>query len=223
MEINPNAYFTLEITELKELDWDKIKQIDIMTQHRFQICSPFLEHLVTAKENNIKFFYSNFIFDNYMFNALINFGVSSIRVSGQLAHELDYLKQFPEVEMRIAPNIAKTFLDYRPEIGAWFRPEDLENLNIFSVCEFMQVSARTESALYRIYAEDKKWDGEVYILIKDFINQRPVNRMIPPEFQERRSNCGMKCQRGGTCRFCDTVLRLADPDFIKPLIEDNNG
>jgi hypothetical protein len=43
--------------------------------------------------------------------------------------------------------------------------------------------------------------------------------MIPPEFQERRNNCGMRCMYGSPCKYCQTIAHLANPDIIKPIKE----
>jgi hypothetical protein len=43
--------------------------------------------------------------------------------------------------------------------------------------------------------------------------------MIPPEFQERRSNCHMRCQNGGHCHYCETITYLANPALLKPIKE----
>jgi hypothetical protein len=42
-----------------------------------------------------------------------------------------------------------------------------------------------------------------------------VNRMIPPTFAERRIKCKQRCEGKGGCSFCDIILKLANPEFIK--------
>ena len=90
---------------------------------------------------------------------------------------------------------------------------------MIDVCEFNVSTNREEQALYRIYAEQHEWPGELYMIVKDITNKDIFNRMIPPEFQERRSNCGMRCQVGGHCHFCDTITYLANPELLKPIKE----
>lgn len=73
--------------------------------------------------------------------------------------------------------------------GAWFRPEDLYKIEAIDVCEFFHKDNRDEQALYRIYAENHEWPGELNLIIKDIEDKDILNRMLPPEFQEKRSNC----------------------------------
>lgn len=63
------------------------------------------------------------------------------------------------------------------------------------------------------------------MLIKDIQNQDILNRLIPPQFQERRSNCKMRCQNGDSCHFCRTMTyftRLKTMKKIKEQLEQNN-
>ena len=53
----------------------------------------------------------------------------------------------------------------------------------------------------------------------DIQDKTIANRMLPPEFQERRSNCRMRCQNGGYCHYCETVAYLANPALLKPIKE----
>ena len=39
--------------------------------------------------------------------------------------------------------------------------------------------------------------------------------MIPPEFAEKRLNCGQRCMSNGGCHLCWRLLNLANPDLLK--------
>ena len=152
-------------------------------------------------------------------------GVCAARITGVLAHQLDYLKELP-IEIRSFVNESGTFLEYDPVIGGWFRPEDIDNLDAIDVCEFVFQTQREEQALYRIYAEQKEWAGELNLLVKEIKDDQILNRMIPPEFQKRRSNCGMRCQSGSHCHYCKAVTDFAKKEVLQPLkdrLENKNN
>jgi len=49
---------------------------------------------------------------------------------------MEYLKTI-DIEKRIIANTTDSFLNYKPIIGSWIRPEDLTDLiEIIDVCEF---------------------------------------------------------------------------------------
>ena len=73
-----------------------------------------------------------------------------------------------------------------------------------------------EEALYRIYAENKRWLGLVGDLITN-LNYTATNRLILSEFGQLRAFCGQKCARGLGCNACYRMLNLADPDKIEKI------
>ncbi len=169
-----------------------------------------------CKKRNIPFFFSMAVDNAWILNSLINLGVCAARITGQLTHQLDYINTLP-IEIRVWANNPGAPFNYEPIIGGWFRPEDLYQLEAIDVCEFDAKDNRQEQALYRIYAERHEWPGELYILINSITDQTIMNRMIPPEFQQRRSNCNMKCQSGSHCHFCYMITHLANPEILKPI------
>lgn len=188
-----------------------------MTKKQFKVCLTNMNFDYCLKEK-IPFFFSSAVSEPWVLNSMINLGVCAARITGELAHRLDYLNSLP-IEIRVWANNSGAPFGFNPLIGGWFRPEDLEKLTAIDVCEFNVSTKREEQALYRIYAEQKEWPGELYMIVKDITNRDIVNRMIPPEFQEKRSNCGMRCQSGGHCHFCETTTYLANPKILKPIKE----
>lgn len=219
MEINSEASYVIEILDnnLTEKDWEQVKQYYIMTKGKLKVCLTNMNYNYCL-QNSIPFFFSNAISDAYALNALIDLGICAARITGELAHNIDYLDTL-DIEIRVWPNKACNPFGYEPIVGGWFRPEDLWNITAIDVCEFDASSIREEQALYRIYAEQHAWPGELYMLVKDITDKTIVNRMIPPEFQERRSNCRMRCQSGGHCHFCKAITYLANPNLLRPVKE----
>lgn len=219
MEINPKASYVLWVQDnITEEEWDKVYQYYIMTQKRFKVC---LGNMIIepCRKRGIPFYFEYPIQYGYEAEALIHgVGVCAIRIAGELAHNLDFVNTFP-VEVRVCPYKAYAPWNYKPIIGGWFRPEDLEKIEAIDVCEIINVDNRKGQALYRIYAENHEWPGELYMLVDDIQDKTIYNRMIPPEFQERRSNCRMRCQSGGHCHYCETLTYLANPDLLRPVKE----
>lgn len=222
MEINPNAIYILLISNLDELtdkDWEQVNQYYIMTQKKIKVCFLNTQNHFPCLKYNIPFFFYFPVFTGWEANSLINLGVCAIYLGGQLSHQLDFVSTLP-VEVRVWPNVSMAHSGYKPLIGSWFRPEDLYQIEAIDVCDLTRKrDNREEQALYRIYAEQHAWPGELNMLVKDIQNDKIVNRMIPPEFQERRSNCGQRCQSGGHCHFCETITYLANPDLLRPVKE----
>lgn len=223
MEINPEVSYVLWIQDnITEEEWDKVYQYYIMTQKKFKVC---LGNMIIepCRKRGIPFYFEYPIQYGYEAEALIHgVGVCAIRIAGELAHNLDFVNTFP-VEVRVCPYKAYAPWNYKPIIGGWFRPEDLEKIEAIDVCEIINVDNRKGQALYRIYAENHEWPGELYMLIDDIQDKTIYNRMIPPEFQERRNNCRMRCQSGGHCHYCETLTYLANPDLLRPVKEKINN
>lgn len=218
MEINPNASYVLYIKDnITEQDWDKVYQYYIMTQKKFKVCLGNIP-IEQCYKRNIPFYFEYPVQYGLEAQAMISLGVCAIRITGELTHNLDFVNTFP-VEIRVCPYRAYTPWNYKPLIGGWFRPEDLYNLDMIDVCEIINVDNKRGQALYRIYAEQHKWPGELYMIVDDIQDKTIANRMLPPEFQERRSNCHMRCQNGGHCHYCETVAYLANPALLKPIKE----
>ena len=223
MEINPNASYVLEIpdNDLEDKDWDLIKQYYVMTKQNLKVCLTKMNS-IPCQQREIPFFFATAVGEPWALNAIINLGACAARVTGELAHRLDYLNTLP-IEIRVWANRSGAPFGYNSLIGGWFRPEDLYKLEAIDVCEFAPRDNREEQALYRIYAEQHAWPGELNMLVKDIKDDSITNRMIPPEFQERRSNCGMRCQVGGHCHFCETITYLANPNLLKPIKDKLNN
>ncbi len=221
LNVNSEATIVLTISSndtLTKEDWDQIEQYDEITHGSVKVALINSNDYKECIKRDIPFFFINSISEPWMLNAVVNMGVCAARVTGELTHDLDYLKNLP-IEIRVFANQPGAPFDYNPLIGGWFRPEDLYKLDAIDVCEFSTENIQQEQALYRIYAEQKEWPGRLDIIIKNLNNENIYNRMLPPDFQERRSNCSMRCQRGGYCRYCNTIVNLANPDLLRPIKE----
>jgi hypothetical protein len=76
-----------------------------------------------------------------------------------------------------------------------------------------------ERALFRIYSEQKKWPGELKMIITN-LGHDGYNRMLDSELTTARMHCRQKCAAKGSCQLCWRALRLADPDKIRSYAEE---
>lgn len=221
VDINPNAYISLECPVDQPIDdseetWNDIAAYKVLTKDKFFLCGNHIEDFNLAFKHDIPFYSTIPVKEPALCNALIAAGYAAIRVSGELAHRMDYLNSLP-VEIRFIINSSNTYMGANSMKGSFIRPEDLVLLadDPIDVCEFYSNSAKEEQALYRIYAEDKEWRGELYMLVKDLEDKEILNRMIPFTFQERRNNCGLKCEVGGYCNYCNIIGTLAKKETFE--------
>lgn len=128
------------------------------------------------------------------------------------------------VPIRAVPNVAyyATLPFDNGVIGSWIRPEDLYLYEEFiSAVEFEDCDIKKEQALFRIYAEQKAWAGDLGMIITN-LDYPGVNRMLPSSLTKRRMNCGQRCAMNrSTCRLCYRYLDLADPDKLRPYLRKN--
>lgn len=141
--------------------------------------------------------------------ALKALGMSQVLIDAPLTHMLHKVKLL-NIPIRAIP--VYSFLDGIPREngvnGNWFRPEDLEAYSIYiDTIEFGAQPQKREQALFRIYAKEREWPGDLGRLVTD-LNYLGVNRMLNPQQTMVRMNCGMICTEG-KCHICYSLLDLA--------------
>lgn len=199
-----------------EIDWKEIETFNTLTQGNFVFGATFINDLVECKKRNIKCYYLEPIRTFRELNGLKKLGVEYVIIDAPLFFQMDKVKQF-NIPVRIAANLSlREILPYDDGVpGPWIRPEDIETYEPYvDMIEFLRANLDEEKALYRIYAEQANWPGDLKMLIKD-LNYSGVNRMIPPDLAQKRLNCGQKCQENGKCRLCWRMLDLANPDLLR--------
>ena len=225
-EAYPNKVFTVYISMSDDkgtIDWKKLEQYNIICRKNLQVCLEDENDIYMAREANINYFMAPIVRDFFTFHRYRSMGVNSIRVTAPITNYMDYVKTF-SVEIRVFPTESGIVLfdeEFDGVPGGWIRPEDLDNIKGIDVAEFMAENKKREQALFRIYAEEKAWSGNLDYIINNLGMEGVMNRMIPPEFQEARNNCKQKCQSGGQCRLCYSYLRLANPELLKQGLKNN--
>lgn len=214
----PDKPIIVQIPYHTEADWKSLELYKRMKPDNFICCVSSEEDANICKEKGIKFYYGYPITTYYELRYWLEKGVCYIRLGAPLFFDLPTVaKIVGDTPIRAVANISWYASDpcNDPVVGTWIRPEDLDTYaNYISTIEFEDCDNRKEQALYRIYAEQKNWPGDISMIITNF-NQPGLNRMIPPTFGEKRIQCGQRCQSKGTCHFCEYTIKLADYDLIK--------
>ena len=205
-------------------DWDNFKKYNILCKQNFKIAFNNLNDIIKCSTYEIKSFLKSPVNSFEMLNYIIAAGACAARITGELVHNLNLLEKFENLEIRIYPNKSMVLQGISPNVGSWIRPEDIENITQIHYCEFEEDKREREQALYRIYAEEHAWPGSLSLLVEDIkLDNNVMNRMIPPEFQEYRNNCGWVCvTKKRNCHYCENNLFLANPNLYKELI-NNEG
>lgn len=212
--------FIIDVPKDVKIDIESAKRWKIITMNKIVFCVSDIEQAKILKENDIKFYLSYGITSFYELNALKEFGVSYIILNAPLFFMMDKVKNI-DIPIRLDPvNWKHDFLDRDNGIhGTWVRPEDLKLYdNYIDMIEFNNCDINRESALYRIYFEQKQYPGALEELFLN-INIDGMNRFIIPELGEIRLNCGQKCEINGLCHSCDLAMEFSDTEKLKQFME----
>ena len=218
----PNADIILELAPNgKEIDNSLIKEYDEACAKRFIVCVNKLDSdtINFYRANNIRYYWGYEINTPKELNSLKHFtDVCYVRVSGPLFFNHKLLNKVG-IPVRATANVAD--FGYLPKkdgvTGTWIRPEDVpEYEGTVGAIEFGGIErSEQERALFRIYAEQHNWPGDLDLIITNLdFSDKVCNRMIPPDFVKARLNCGQMCEAGGPCQLCYRYLRLANKDLI---------
>lgn len=204
------------------IDWDEMREYEILTQKNLILCLCSLEDCYEAKDRGLKFYYGFPAASWDEAQALKTLGVSYLRVAAPLFFCMPELQGLG-VPIRAVPNVAyEDYLLHEDGVcGTWIRPEDVEAYeNYIETLEFEDCDVHKEQALYRIYAEQKTWPGDLKMIISN-LDYDGSNALILTEFSRNRRNCGQICMRPrSSCHMCYRMLDLAQQeDAIKNYAE----
>lgn len=205
----------------EDINWKDINIYHILGQGRFVLGLTLISEMIEARTRNYKFHYLYTVRTFQELNELKNFGVCRVRLGAPLFFQMDKVRRVYEGPIYAIANMASNdsvFERAENVTGLWIRPEDIPTYEPYiELLEFIG-DQKQEQALYRIYAEQHKWSGELGMLIQD-LNYPCTNRLVPPTLAETRLNCGQRCQEGGSCRICYRTFDLANPEKIRNYLE----
>ena len=207
-----------------DFNWDLIQAYSEKMEGKFHCALADLSMIETfsLQQRGIKYYYKYSVQTFFEAAGLADLGVSQLLVGTALMADLPNLRSL-RVPLRAIPNLA-----YEPYIkrkngiiGGWIRPEDVDKYGEFiAVFEFYAPkNLRKEQALYRVYADQKTWPGNLSQLI-DYLDFDFDNRLLWDEkhFAQRRMTCGQKCLKGSNCKYCYSQLNIVET-HLKPYLE----
>lgn len=212
----PEKDMILYCTRDDEIDWDELKNYNILGRGKFVVAFATTEDVAKAKQFGYRCFYGFPITSMFELNAIANLGVDYVKIGIPLFFDMDMVRSVG-IPVRVVPNVA--YDDGLPRTsgihGKWIRPEDIETIygDYVDVVEFEGIKPDKEELLYRVYAEDHEWRRELNFIIIN-LNYNGNNRMIISDEIKKRLNCGQRCERG-KCHTCERVFDLANPDMIR--------
>ena len=239
IETNPKARIVIRLSFEKMLfedDYNWLKDQLVICKNNMAVIVVDDKQAQICNKLEIPFF---FAYPARTFNQLRRMeilGACDAYIDDVLAHSLDQIKDYHSITIRVFANSCGW--GAIPGIwnnieGSWFRPEDLWKMDQIDVAEFrVSLDAashlnieiqKQEQALYKLYAERHEWPGKVDEFVFDIGQLGILNRLLPEDFQERRSNCKMKCMENGRCHFCRFHCDLATKDkavVIKKNLEE---
>lgn len=220
----PNA--TINLTRYfqdsqEAIDWKQISTYNILSKGKFVLGLTMTSEMIEARANNYKFYYLSAIRTFQELNEVADFGVCRIRLGAPLFFQMDKVRKIYGGPIYAIANMASndSVFEHKEGVtGLWIRPEDIPTYEPYiELIEFIG-DQKQEQALFRIYAEQHKWSGELGMVVQD-LNYPCTNRMIPPTLAETRLNCGQRCQEGGRCSICYRMMDLANPEKIRNYLE----
>lgn len=169
-------------------------------------------HKLIEEETSFPYFFDTFVNNWDTLYGYLHKGVSDMYITESLGFELNKVAKVLHdagIRIRTFPNVCQTACKEIPSLKTFFiRPEDVIYYEDYvDTLEFFGYKNSIET-VYKVYAIDKKWFGQLKELILGF-NEDFDSRYIIPRFAEKRIRCGKECLKGGYCRICERVKDLS--------------
>ena len=169
-------------------DWKDLSEINVLCQNNLIVGIYLPTQIEEANNAKIKFYYAQPITSYEDFNYLKKVGAAQFILGAPLFFDRETIK---DVSVRALPNLAYvgpfTLSDHVH--GTWIRPEDINKYNdLIDICEFYANDHNKEEALYRVYAEDKYWKGNLTAIITN-LNHNGISAGFPEDLVEKRKTC----------------------------------
>ena len=200
----PNKRYIIRIRKNEEVNWEEIDSF----KDKVDLIIAF-EDMLTRNGCNIdvKYYFAYPATTWAEVRVLLDLGVSELFIGAPLTFDLIQLNQQAKVPIRMIAN--KCYDDNLPRengiCGSYVRPEDVDYYGTYvSTLEFDEPALSKEAVLLDIY-QSGHWQGNLNLLLTN-LNYNVDNRGIPEDFGPNRINCGQRCQRQGTCHYCETAF-----------------
>ena len=221
IEKYPNKTLILEFENNipEDFNWDEIQAYSEKMNGNFYCALSDLSLVSECIQRNIKFYYKYMINSYFELKGLKDLGVSYVLIGAPLIFDLKNVASYG-IPIRAIPNLAyEPYIKHKNGIkGGWIRPEDVDAYGEhIAVLEFYAPKALSkESAIFKVYAEQKHWPGNLNLLI-DFLEFDFDNRLLydTENFATRRMECKQKCMSGKHCHYCEEQLIFPHTTLMK--------
>ena len=188
---------------------------------RFRLRAEDISKASQLKERGCTFFFDNSMSASCwtMLKWLVEYRqVCDVYICDDLTYELDKVKEYCAargVRIRMVINRAPTSYPIGPDdfTAPLYRPQDMDAIaEWIDVIEFDCGSPYDFNALkvlYKAYVTNKFWYGQLEELNIDFKGfDMPCPGLISGLIK-KRSQCGLRCHRGGNCQSCKYCIEIA--------------
>ena len=167
-----------------------------------------------AIERGFAVYYTPTVKDYMSLHAFEAMGCSEIFIGGPLFFDLPQVRKSTKMIIHTCPNrsLYNRLPHQNPIHGTWIRPEDVHFYEPYiDVFEPYGITPSAQGTVYKIYAIDAHWNGDISSIILDFNKDNKVvpNYNIISDLAEHRVNCKQSCERLGSCTLCDRGFTLA--------------
>ena len=150
------------------------------------------------------------------YDILNNYDVSDVMIMGELLFDLDRVKTVADshnVTLHANCNgYVKEYAD-KPYLSGFIRPEDIPfyepYIDVFHIDAEYNCGATRMDTLFDIYTKDKKWDGQLSLIIANVKANIEGSRLMSNHWAKHRVNCRRDCMKGYPCTICKSQLEIA--------------
>lgn len=203
---------SLPVGIVEPIDWQEISVFAKNYNGQFLCAIHDLNQYEECQNRSLNFYFDYPVTSYYELQAMKKMGVSYIVIGIPLFFDLENVKKF-NIPIRTVPNIAYLHYLHRENgaCGQWIRPEDQDVYNEYiQTFEFSATTPSQEMTIYKIYAEDKAWPGDLNLLIPD-LNIPCNNSLIFKDIAEVRIGCQHRCQLPqSSCHLCINSLLFGE-------------
>lgn len=207
----PNKTYILEIPEAESFKFDIELCKAYADKVDFILCLYNLHAVGLAVTAGLKWYWGYPISSWYELDGVTKLNPCYLFLTAPLSMDLIKVSQKTNIPIRLCPNLAYDIYIPREDgiCGQWVRPEDQDRYGEFvTTFEFFSTTPTQEATLFKVYAEDKNWPGNLNLLITN-LNYDIDNRIIDQDIIDVRLTCGQKCMTNAKCKLCPNMFKYA--------------
>lgn len=145
--------------------------------------------------------------------------ITDIRIGGELLFDLPDVRSCASRRLikiwACCNEVPHSYTVKKPSelyLDGFIRPEEIqlysEYIDIFELSPFINDKKGLDT-LYRIYAKDKEWRGDLQLIIKGIFTKVDGGTLMKSQWGKYRVGCRRNCMKGHSCRICPNQLVIA--------------